>query len=118
MNSSAIERAAERVLRSSRQLARQIAGQLLQEQRAKTHARKRARDIELRRKLQFGAAVISAGLGEWDFTEVLGVLLEAKERVGRSPTMRMAARKRGEQRATGAISSTAPISPPDHEEGE
>lgn len=111
MKRSAIERATERVMRSSQQLARQIAGQLLQEKRAKAHARKRARELELRRKLQLGAAVISAGLSEWDITEVRGVLLEAKERVGRSPTMRMAARKRGEQQAFGTA-TRPPLSVP------
>lgn len=45
---------------------------------------------------------------EWDTAELLGALLDAQERLARSPTQRLAARKRGEQFLHGSAEDSAP----------
>ncbi len=50
-----------------------------------------------RRKILMGDAVFLAGLAEWEPAEIVGALLDVKERIGGSPTQRMGLRQRGQQ---------------------
>lgn len=59
-------------------------------------AKKAERQEMLRRKFEFGSAVVAAGLDNWDAAEIAGALLDVKERVGGSPTQRLGFRQRGE----------------------
>lgn len=62
-----------------------------------------------RRRFELGEAVMSAGLAEWSVSEILGVLLDARERIGGSPSKRRAAWKRGEQHRS--VATAAPNVP-------
>jgi hypothetical protein len=104
-----IERRTERIVNESRKLARDLAQELLRERRAATQIRQKKRRARMLRRLDLGAAVQSAGLGEWSTPELVGALLDAEERLGRSPTMRMAARQRGEQHL--AVARGPPATP-------
>lgn len=102
----------ERVANATQRLAALKARQLLRELRAEHQAKQRARRNELRRRFDFGAAVLTAGCGEFAAVEVIGLLLDAKQRIGTSPTMRLAARKRGQDWLASPISIVPSASPP------
>ncbi|GMV29154.1 MAG: hypothetical protein AMXMBFR59_12790 [Rhodanobacteraceae bacterium] len=89
-----VERA---LLRATREVSQAQAKELLQEMRAKAKLKEAARKNEFRRRLAMGEVVSHAGLDDWSTAEVLGLLLEGKERVGASPTMRLGMKQRGEQ---------------------
>lgn len=86
-----------RVASATRRLGQVIASQLLTERVAALKAKKAERQEMLRRKFEFGSAVVAAGLDGWDAAEIAGALLDAKERFGDSPTQRMGLRQRGQQ---------------------
>ncbi|MDR3385436.1 MAG: conjugal transfer protein TraD [Rudaea sp.] len=91
------DRIASQVARATERIGQLKARQLLREMRADARARARARRADARRRLMFGGVVLHAGFGDWDAAEVLGVLLDAREKIGGSPTLRLGMRKRGEQ---------------------
>jgi len=99
----------ERVASATERLAKLKARQLLREMRTEHQAKRLARRTDLRRRLDLGGAVLTAGCGDFVMVEVIGLLLDAKERIGNSPTMRLAARKRGQDwLATSAVVAGAP----------
>lgn len=88
------QRVAEMTDRLATLKSRQLMRELQLEQRARELIRKR----DARRRWEIGTAVLEAGFGDWHALEVVGVLLEAKERIGDSPTQRLAVRIRAEGR--------------------
>lgn len=116
MSSASVEKWTEQLMHTAQQLARVKANQLLREQRQKVRSKERARRLTARRRALIGEAAERAGLAEWTIPEILGVLLEAHERVGRSPTLRMAARKRGEQHLGVVAPPVDPLASPMHSE--
>lgn len=86
------QRVAEMTDRLATLKSRQLLRELQFEQRARELIRKR----DARRRWEIGTAVLEAGFGDWHALEVVGVLLEAKERIGDSPTQRLAVRIRAE----------------------
>ncbi len=86
------QRVADMTHRLATLKSRQLLRELQVEQRAKELARKR----DARHRQEIGAAVLEAGFGDWHALEVVGVLLDAKERIGDSPTQRLAVRLRAE----------------------
>jgi hypothetical protein len=90
------ERITEQVARATERLGQLKAREMLREMCAAVRAKARARRSDIQRRLQLGGAVMSAGLGDWHVNEVIGVLLDANERVGGSPTLRLGMRKRAE----------------------
>ena len=73
--------------------------------RAKAQAEQRRHDQH--RRLQLGDVVLCVN-SDWDTAELLGALLDAQERLSRSPTQRLVARKRGEQFLHGPAEDSAP----------
>lgn len=108
-----VERA---LLRATREVSQAQAKELLQEMRAKAKLKEAARKNEFRRRLAMGEVVSHAGLDDWSTAEVLGLLLEGKERVGASPTMRLGMKQRGEHVLQSAprcrLHSHSPQTPP------
>jgi hypothetical protein len=64
--------------------------------RATDRRRSSERRALARRRVELGDAVIKAGCGDWLPAEIVGVLLDARERIGGSSTQRLGMRKRGE----------------------
>lgn len=88
-----IARALERATRDVSQVR---ARELAREMREKAERQERARKEAFRRRLAMGEIVSRAGLDDWSAAEVLGLLLDGKDRVGESATMRLGMRQRGE----------------------
>ncbi len=86
-----------RVALATRRLSQVVASQLLRDRVAALKARKAERAALFRRKMAMGDAVMAAGLTEWEPAEIVGALLDAKDRIGTSPTQRMGLRQRGQQ---------------------
>lgn len=86
----------QRVAEMTDRLATLKSRQLLRELQLEHQARELLRKREARRRWELGTAILEAGFGEWHALEVVGVLLEAKERIGDSPTQRLAVRIRAE----------------------
>ena len=95
LNAPHADKLTEQVVRATQRLAQLRARQLLRQLRAASQAKAKARQADFRRRIQFGGAVIAAGLGNWEVSEIVGVLLDGRERCGSSPTLRMSMRKRG-----------------------
>lgn len=83
------------MLKATQRVAQLRARQLLGEMRTAARAKAELRRLEARRRFELGGAVLAAG-GDWTAAEVVGIMLEARERVGHSPTMRMGLGRRGE----------------------
>ena len=79
----------------------------MREMRRATIARARARKLDARKKYQLGESVLLAGLADWHAAELVGLLLDGKERFAASPTMRMGLRKRGEAHLEAAQGGSA-----------
>lgn len=109
--SKASERAAERLARAVQRLTQLKARQLMIEQQTLQAAKEQELRALVRRRYDFGEAVIAAGLTDWNPFEVVGALLEVRDRIGLSKTQRMAAQKRGEQHL-GRPHVPAPDKPP------
>lgn len=93
MTSSTLE---TRVANATRRLAQLTARQLLRERRAALRTQAADRRSELQRRMKWGAAVIQAGMDDWEVAEVVGLLVEGKARLGTSTTQRLGLRKQGE----------------------
>lgn len=109
--SKASERATERLDRAVQRLTQLKARQLMIEQQEKLQLKEQELRALVRRRYDFGEAVIAAGLSDWNPFEVVGALLEVRDRIGLSKTQRMAAQKRGEQHL-GRPHVPAPDKPP------
>lgn len=94
---SATDTLAAKIERSQKRTAQLQARQALREMRLATVARARARKCAARRKYELGESVLLAGLVDWQAAELVGLLLDGKDRFGASPTMRMGLRKRGDE---------------------
>lgn len=88
---------AAKIERATQRVAQLQARRALREMRLATMARARARKHDARRKYELGESVLLAGLVDWQAAELVGLLLDGKDRFGASPTMRMGLRKRGEE---------------------
>ena len=85
-----------RLERTGTRWAQLRAQQLFQEMRARSKAKELQRRQAVRRAIEAGNAVLSVA-SDWTPTELTGALLDAQERMNRSATFRLAARKRGEE---------------------
>lgn len=85
------------VLRATQRLAQMRARELLRENRRALRAKSVQRRASIRRRIELGDAVCSAGLEEWETPTVLGLLLDGRDRATQSPTMKLALTKRGEE---------------------
>lgn len=97
MSNKSVERWKQQLVETAEQLAQVLAGQLYREQAERQRCAEQNRVLQARRRAELGAAVEKAGLADWNASEIVGVLLEIKDRIGLSRTQRMAAQKRGEQ---------------------
>lgn len=93
---SRVERLRERVERETRRLAQARARELLREQRSAMLQRAAGRRLAEKRRAEFGNAVVMAGCEDWDPMEIVGTLMDARERFGSSTTQRLGMRKKGE----------------------
>jgi len=93
--SKASERQAERLVLATQRLAELKAEQLVREIRAHHRQRARERQLHERRRQELGDAVERSGSVNLTIPELVGVLLDAKERLGSSPTMLLGMRKKG-----------------------
>jgi len=106
MRTTPEERIAQQIARVAKRAGQYQARELLRDLQRSAREREEARRKEARRKYVLGGAVVAAGCGEWVPAEIVGVLLDAQDRVSNSPTMRLGLRKRGEQHmGTGAGSA-------------
>jgi hypothetical protein len=87
---------ASEIERATKSISKKLARQMMEEMREAAEAKAKARKEDQRRRFALGGAVIAAGMGEWELAEVVGVLLDGRDRVAGSPTMRLGMRKRGE----------------------
>lgn len=87
------------------------AQKLFQEMLARTKAKEQQRRQAVRRAIQLGESVLATA-DDWERSELVGALLDARERIRGSPTMRLAARKRGEQHLLGSRPPPAAEAPP------
>jgi hypothetical protein len=85
------------VVRATNRLAVVKARQLLREMREQKRVRKLEERRAEKRKMALGHATFLAGVDDFSPEEVVGMLLDAKERLGHSPTQRLAMRKRGDE---------------------
>lgn len=88
---------ADRVARATERLAVLKARQLLREMREQKKKREATQRLNVQRRMELGHASFLAGVEDYTSAEVVGMLLDAKERLGHSPTQRMAMKKRGEE---------------------
>lgn len=99
-----------KIERSARRTAQLQAQRALREMRLATIERVRARKRAARQRYELGDSVLLAGLVDWQAAELVGLLLDGKDRFGASPTMRMGLRKRGEEHLMGALGGGVPAS--------
>lgn len=85
-----------RLYRAAQQAAQREAKSLLKALRRAHAEKQKARRRQVRRRIELGEAVLSAGCGDWPTLEVLGALLDAVQRHGQSPTQRLALKHRAE----------------------
>lgn len=105
--SSSSDKLSERVASATQRLAALKARQLMREMRNAHLAKLRARREERRKRLEFGGAVLTAKCTDFSSVEIVGLLLDGKERVGASPTMRLAIRKKGQEWLEGISTSAS-----------
>lgn len=79
------EQLTERIQNATERLAALKAKELLRQLRAQQRAASLARKDGSKQRQAFGAAVMDAGFGQWHELEVLGLLLDAKERLPGTP---------------------------------
>lgn len=85
------------VAKATQRLAMLKARQLLRELRAQKRNRAAEQRRSLQRRMELGHAVLLADVDGYSSEEIVGMLLDAKERLGHSPTQRLAMKKRGEE---------------------
>lgn len=96
MSSTYADRLANRLVQTTRKIADLQANRLAQERLVAVRLRKKERRARLRRRIELGIAVERAGLAGWNTMEIVGALMDVRDRIGASKTQRMAAQKRGE----------------------
>lgn len=106
MTGKSMEHLTQQLVETAQQIGQVLARQLNREQAERQRCSEQKRLQQARRRSELGAAVEKAGLSDWNTLEIVGVLLEIKDRIGLSRTQRMAAQKRGEQHL-GKSSATA-----------
>jgi len=93
--SKASERQTEKLVLATQRLAELKAQQLMREMRTQHRQRAQARRQRERRHQELGEAVERSGSGHFTIPELVGVLVDARERLGSSPTMLLGMRKKG-----------------------
>jgi hypothetical protein len=88
------EQLTERIQNATERLAALKAKELLRQLRAQQRAALLARRDDGKQKLAFGQAVVDAGLSQLHQLEVLGLLLDAKDRLPKTPETLAALRQR------------------------
>lgn len=90
------ERLTARIAATTHRLGQLKARELLREMRATERRRSSERRTLARRRVELGDAILKAGCGDWDVMEIVGTLVDARERFGLSSTQRLGMRKKGE----------------------
>ena len=103
MDASADGKLARRIASKTEQLGQLVARRLLREQRKAMRARAQARRAESQKRMAFGKAVVDSGCEQWSVSELVGVLLDARARIGASATQMLGMRKRGEAHLNGVL---------------
>lgn len=85
-----------RIDRARQKLSRLKAQLRLRNARSNAKMKTLQRRAEYRRRLNLGGAVLAAGVGDWEADELLGLLLDGRDRALGSKTARLAMRKRGQ----------------------
>lgn len=106
------EKLAERVTTLTERLETVKAEQLRRELRRAHLQKKRHRGMEARKRAELGKAVLAAGCGDLSLVEVIGALVDARERFDASPTVRLALKKRGQERMADAWARAPPTAEP------
>lgn len=96
----------QKIRRATTRLVQLQARLALREMRRATLARAKERRLHAHRRGALGDAVIAAGLGDWVYDEVLGILLAGREHFGQSDTARKLFRQRAAQSQPGAPTQT------------
>lgn len=99
----------ERVAKATRQITQLEARRLLAKSQEALRKKAKIRRQENQRRRVLGRAVMDAGCGDWEVSEIVGVLLDGIERVGSSPTMKLGMKQRGEQHLLSKTSSRTRI---------
>lgn len=94
------DRLAQQVAAATQRLGQLKARQLLREMRDAARVKARTRREDVRRRLELAGAVLTAGCGDCEMPELVGLMLDGRERIEASPTIRMGLRKRGEANLT------------------
>ena len=87
----------ERVAKATRQISQLQARRLLAESQEALRKKAKIRRQEKERRQALGRAVMDAGCGDWEVSEIVGVLLDGIGRVGSSPTMKLGMSQLGHQ---------------------
>jgi hypothetical protein len=101
------ERLTAQIASTTRRLGQLKARELLREMKAADRQRLSERHALARRRVELGDAVLKAGCGDWLPAEIVGVLLDTRDRIGRSSAQRLGMRKRGEAWMAGTPSLDA-----------
>lgn len=91
------DRLTDPIVRATQRLAQIHARRLLRDMRAASTSKIRARRLDRKRQVELGGAVIAAGCGDWPASEIVGLVLDGRDRFGGSVTMRLGLRKRGDE---------------------
>jgi hypothetical protein len=86
----------DQILRAAKRVAQLSARQMVRDMRQASRTKVRERRDALRRRSSLGDAVVIAGCAHWPAAELVGLLIDGRERFEHSPTQRLALRKRGE----------------------
>ncbi|WP_207215847.1 conjugal transfer protein TraD [Pseudolysobacter antarcticus] len=95
MNTHA-DRLAQQVAIAAQRLGQLKARQMLREMRDAAQVKARTRRADVRRRLELGGAVIIADCADLTMSELIGILVDGKDRIQGSATMRLALGKRGD----------------------
>lgn len=87
---------ANRIAITVRKLGQRSAREKAKEMRDAAAERARLRKENLRMRIELGSLIVEAGLSAWTRAELLGLLIDGRDRATHSPTARLAMRKRGE----------------------
>jgi hypothetical protein len=90
------DRLTEQVGRATQRLIQLRARQMLRDLRKTAREKALSRAADTRHRQELGGAVLAAHMDDWTPPEIVGLLLDGKDRVGHSTTMRLGIRKRGE----------------------
>ena len=109
MSTETIDPIEQKIERAGQRLAQLQARLALRDMRRAAKTRASVRRQTARRKYELGEAVLIAGLVDWQAAELVGLLLDGKDRFGSSPTMRLGLGKRGVAHLEGHAQPSVPL---------